>query len=708
MPTTPRAQGLFLEAGITIGDFGVPFGWVGPEKYDFTRTDAVMDAYLKTSPKLVALPRFSVTPGAWWCQEFPDEITRHEDGTPAVFQAKCHPSFASAKYRELARRALQAFLTHMETRYGGRIVGYFPGNGVYGEWFSWNAYWERAPGSPPPEEFGVEDYSAPAQAAFRNWLEKKYGGSVENLRRAWGNSQVTFQTAAVPSERVRRSPTHGIFFDPAVSRQVPDYFEFFNDLISGVLIEQCRWTKNYTGRRKVVGAFYGYLFANYPHLSMNHSGHLGFHKVLHSPEVDFIAGPYSYDNRQLGGGNYGQTLADTIALHGKLYVNEVDTETHLKQRQWRWGNSLRNPANLGETRGLLLRDFAYAFTKGFGMWYMELHGGGFPDPGIVKVMSEARAVDQKYLGTDKRGEPDIAVIVDEASFRYFADGEVLFTALLSAQKQWELNHIGAPYDCYLMPDLADPAMADYKLYIFLNTFRANPSDRRAIHAKLARNGATAVWVYAPGYIGEKLSVESMRELTGIRLVEDRSSGELHVVITNNDHPYTRLLARGLAYGTDVKVEEIKRTFDHQLYLKDPSDPGLRRDLPGFRIQPRFYGDDPEATVLGRLEGLNRPGLLVKKQQGWASVYSSAPVLPAALLRSIARAAGCHIYTDAGDVVYANRASLAIYAVGGGERTIRLRRAARVVDLLDGSTVSSGAASFNLRMTPNSARLFGVE
>ena len=38
--------------------------------------------------------------------------------------------------------------------------------------------------------------------------------------------------------------------------------------------------------------------------------------------------------------------------------------------------------------------------------------------------------------------------------------------------------------------------------------------------------------------------------------------------------------------------------------------------------------------------------------GRTSVYSSAPILPAALLRNIARAAGCNIYSDADDVVYA--------------------------------------------------------
>ncbi len=699
----------FRQAGIFIGDFSVPFGWVGPEKYDFTQTDAVMDEYLKTDPRLMAFPRFSMTPGSWWRKEFPSEVTLRPDGTSAGWRGDWCVSFASAKYRELVRGALRAFLTHMEEKYGDRIVGYFPGNGIYGEWFSWNTYWEIKPGAPHPKVFGVEDYSPPAQAAFRDWLRIKYRGHVEELRRAWSEPTLTFETASVPSEQTRKRPTHGICFDPAISAQVPDYFEFYNDLVSDVLIEQSHWAKEFTGRRKVVGAFYGYMWTSYPHLTLNHSGHLGFSKVLRCPDIDFIAGPYTYDNRQLGGANNAQSLPASIALHGKLYFNEVDSETHLHQRQWRWGDSLNNPKNIDETRGLLTRDFAYALTGSFGMWYMELHGGTYNDPQIIQLLSQVRAADQKYLAAGKRSNTDIAVVLDENSYRYFADGESFLTALISAQKSWQLNYLGAPFDSYLLSDLEEAGLRDYKFYLFLNTFRVTPAQRAAIHQRLKRNHATAVWVYAPGYIGdEKLSLAGIEALTGIRVAEDSSPGELHLDITASNHPYTESLAKGFAYGTDVDVDQIKPTFDHRLYLKDPADPGLERDLPGFSIAPRFFGDDPKATVLGRLAGLDKPGLLVKPQDGWASVYSSAPILPAALLRSIARVAGCHIYTDTGDIVYANENFLALYAVTGGDKLIRLPRQAKVVDVLDNRTVSARASSFPLKMEANSARILSLE
>ena len=695
----------FRQAGISIFDIYLRFPWTGPEQYDFSGVDQKLDAYLAADRSAIFLPRILLTPGAWWCKQFPEDITMRDDGSPAgMFGAACYPTLASQNYRELSHKAMTAFLSHVEGKYGDHILGYQVGNGFGGEWLMFNSFWETRPGGQPPTKFGVEDYSPPARALFRRWLQKEYH-TVQALRRAWGDPQVTFETATPPDEVERYSSTHGIFFDSGISTRVPDYFAFFNDMTADVLLENAAWVKELTSRKKIVGAFYGYLWCNFPNLSVNHTGHLGFARVLRSADVDFIASPYTYDNKQIGGPNNSQTLPEAVALHGKLYFNEVDTETHLHQRQWRWGDSLNNPKNWDETRGLLTRDFAYTLTKGFGMWWTDLHGGTFHDDQIVQLLARFKQLDGRFLNDDKRSVADIAVVLDEASFTYFGDGEPLFNALLTAQKQWELGFIGAPWDPQLLTDMDNPALRDYKLYIFLNTFRVTPAQRDAIHARLRRNGATAVWVYAPGYIGHKLSLDDMRALTGIRLAENDSAGELHVDITNARHPYTRGVA---AYGTDVNVDNIKRWYDHQIYLKDPRDPSLRRDLPGFRINPRFYSDDQQALALGKLAGVDKPGLVVKKQPGWTSVYSAAPILPAALIRNIARAAGAHIYSDAGDAVYASRNFVGIYTPAGGMRTVRLPQKSRVIDALENRIVAERVSEFPLALAPNSTALLRVE
>lgn len=696
----------FRQAGIKIFDIYLRFAWTGPEQYDFNSIDRKMDSYLKVDPDALFLPRVLLTPGAWWCKEFPNDITMRDDGSPAgMFGQPCHPSLASEKYRELSYKAMDAFISHVESKYGDNILGYQAGNGFGGEWLMFNSFWES---TRPPTKFGVEDYSPVAKAEFKVWLKKKYK-KVEELRKSWGDPKVTFENAEPPNEVERYSSTHGIFFDPAVSRRVPDYFSFFNDMVSDVLVENCRWIKEMTNDKKIVGSFYGYLWCNFPNLSVNHTGHLGLAKVLDSSDVDFIASPYTYDNKQIGGPDNSQTLPEDALMHGKLYFNEVDTETHLNKRQWRWGNSLNLPKNWEETKALLIRDYGYSMTKGFGLWWTDLRGSNYHDEKIIELLGKMKKVDENYVKADKRSNADIAVILDEETFKYFGDGEPLFNALLTAQKQWQLGFIGTPWEPYLLTDFGNPKMKDFKVYIFLNTFKVTGQQRDAIHKKLKRNNATAVWVYAPGYITEnKLSLENMAALTGIKLAENNTAGELRVEITNYENPYTQTLHRGFVYGTDVDVNSIIRYYDHQIYLKDPRDPGLRRDLPGFRINPRFYSDDSEATVLGNLAGVNKPGLVVKKQAGWTSVYSSAPILPAALLRNIVRAAGGHIYVDANDVVYANKNTLCIYSPAGGMKMIKLPKSSKVVNHLDGTIYTDGATEFPLTLAANESVLLSLE
>ncbi|MBE0675999.1 MAG: beta-galactosidase, partial [Bacteroidales bacterium] len=490
----------FLNAGIKIYDIYLRFDWTGPEEYDFKKIDDKLDSYLAIEPEALFLPRILLTPGPWWCEQFPNDITMRDDGTPAgMFGQPCHPSLASEKYRELSYKAMVAFLTHVEGKYGKNILGYQPGNGFGGEWLMFNSFWEARPGRPGPEKFGVEDYSPVAQEAFKIWLKKRYKNESA-LRKAWNDSEVTFETATPPGEVERYSSNYGIFFDPARGRRVTDYFSFFNDITCDVLLENCRWVKELTGGRKIVGVFYGYLWCNFPNLSVNHTGHLGLQRVLDSDDVDFLASPYTYDNKQIGGPNNSQTLPENALMHGKLYLNEVDTETHLFQRQWRWGDCLNNPTSWEETKALLIRDYGYSMTKGFGLWWTDLHGGNFQDSSIIDLLGKLKKIDDDYLNEDKTSNAEIAVILDEETFKYFGDGEPLFNALLTAQKQWQLAFVGAPWEPCLLTDIGNPSMKDFKVYMFLNTFHVTPKQKKEIHKKLSSNGATAIWVYAPGFI----------------------------------------------------------------------------------------------------------------------------------------------------------------------------------------------------------------
>ncbi len=148
----------------------------------------------------------------------------------------------------------------------------------------------------------------------------------------------------------------------------------------------------------------------------------------------------------------------------------------------------------------------------------------------------------------------------------------------------------------------------------------------------------------------------MFDLTGIRLKLSREPAPLRVVLQPD--ALSRVAAGEASPATP--------TYGHD-----------------HRTSPIVYADDPEATVLGTLAD-GRPGLVLREHETWTAVYSSAPLLPASLLRRLAQRAGVHCYVDTEDVVWASRDLLAVSVHQAGPRTIHLPRTADVSDLYEGS------------------------
>src|SRR5205085_318721 len=70
--------------------------------------------------------------------------------------------------------------------------------------------------------------------------------------------------------------------------------------------------------------------------------------------------------------------------------------------------------------------------------------------------------------------------------------------LIWQQRVITLNRFGAPHDVYLLNDLLEGRLPEYKLYVFLNPFHLNDHRRQALHQALGKGGKTALWLYAPG------------------------------------------------------------------------------------------------------------------------------------------------------------------------------------------------------------------
>jgi hypothetical protein len=467
---------------------------------------------------------------------------------------------------------------------------------------------------------------------------------------------------------------------------VIDYGACFSEVFAEGIAHFARTVKQATQGGWLCGVFYGYLFYGgmFP-WTMQNSGHRALERVLHCADVDLLAAPYSYNDRGLGGDSVPMSLVESVHLHGKLWFNEDDNRTYLAGAE---AGHFGRTEDLQGTLAVLQRSAAHTLARAAGLWWFDMTGGWYDRPEIGQCMARARQIAE--LGEGLRRSPvsepvpALAVVMDDQTPLYLSLGDALVRPFLTKQASCELGRIGAPYHTYLVDDLEDPRMPEYPCYLFLNTFHLTGRQRRTIASRVRRDGKVAVWIYAPGFVQEdRLSVAAASELTGMQLGMAEVESDLHVHLVDFQHPITQGLPRGTRFGTDVPVG------------------------------PVFYADDPAATTLGLATyhyAVARPGLCCRSLGDWTSVYVAAPMVPAGLLRNIARLAGVHVYSDSEDVLYADGHFLALHTRYAGPRRLCLPRVCDVHDLFasgDGQDdpVASGVHEFTVDLAAGVTKLY---
>lgn len=632
--------------------------WLGPGEYAFERVDRQVQAIIEADPRAYIFLRVKLNPPAWWVSRHPDELSAHPDGRRAP-----QYSLASEVWEETYERMLRDLIRHVEqSPYAGHIIGYQPAGGEASEWYWWG------------HGGGLIDYSPAARDRFRKWLRSRYAGQVAALRQAWNDPQVTFETATPPSEEARRTSEHGFFRDARRARAVIDYQQFLSDMTAGNIKRSCRIVKEATEGRKITGVFYGYSFHYAPSRVGNWNlGFLGLKEVLESPHVDFICSPTDYSYRRGGEpGNFVSAYTASYLLHDKLYWDEVDTRTHHYH-----GSSPYATRSLAETLSVHQRALGYSLTKGTALWWFTLCGDNtFHDEAIMADIARLQRAALANLGVSKTHVHEVAVLADEQTFLSLRMGVRELMQPLTQALHYKLATMGAPFDMYLLSDIACPRMPDYKLYVMLNPFYLTDAMRQAIKDKLRRNGAAAAWFYAPGYVREdgRLDAGGIGDLTGMRVRESADPRPLRLAITHFDHPITAEIERSDALGRTEPVG------------------------------PVFWVDDPRAVVLGRLAPDGKPGLAVRDFGTWRSVYSSAPLVTTGLLRGLLRYAGAHVYSTSDDTFYANRHFAMIHAATAGRKEIALPRACDVSDVLTGQSLGRNTRAIRLEMPEQSTRI----
>ena len=629
--------------------------WPKPgDEPDYHGVRTTMDDFLKLAPEGTLILRIDTDPPAWWTEANPDECIRNEAG-----QSFGRVSPASKKWRGEAVTMLRGAVRFLEENYGDHVLGYHPGGQGYEpgatEWIH------------PTEDFG------PAMRdGFREWLAEKYSDDPAALQRAWKKVGEDFDSVTVPTSRERSTYFHGSFRDPGRQRKSMDFQEYLQVAMLEVLEQFAHAIKEETDRRKLVVLFYGYLFE-----ISSQSGHHRLTRILECPDIDILCAPISYGDRGLAGTASFMAPIDSIQLHGKLWLNEDDTRTHLSAPNMGFGR-VSEPDH---TTWVLRRNFAQALTHRTAVWWMTSGTRGWFDSEEIWDDLEALLhLYEKRAATASRYQSEIAVIVDEESALHTHWNQGTRDLLYNSRS--DLLRIGAPIGFYLLDDLIAGKVPRAKMYVFLNAFYISPERRVSMRSVVCKDGQTAVWYRAPGFVADSADSANMEALTGIAFQRLPSAIVPGLMITQAGSELLGGLQAGEVFG--------------------PGETSV--------IDPAFAAIEPQdhMTVLGRYQRADpAAGFVIKRDRDWTSVFVGSNRLPPGILRRLAAAAGVHIWLDADDLVVGDGEFLAVHAGAAGKKTIRLPKEGIVTDAVSGKPVADDALWFEVEMQYGETRLFMV-
>jgi hypothetical protein len=682
--TAAAAAGIHLfQVGLHLHEF-----WRSPDAFDLGVFSARMAAALDGDPQAYILIRLHVNPPPFWVKAHPDEMCRGQtlDGTDSGPQR--WPSFSSPVWRRDLAEALTELVHRIDREHwAGRLIGFQVMAAHGGEWVY---HFTRT---------GFHDYSPCQVREFRNWLRGKYETDAA-LQTAWNDPDVTIDTAVVPPPAVRahrdvwnelgRAPpadqpperSNSIFIDPKRDRSLVDYKIFHNTSVTDAIFSAAEALKSGSSQKRVVGVYYGYHVPTTG--SITNKGHSDIERLLQSPLIDMLACPLNYDQRDAGGTTLPQLAPASLRAHSKLFWIEDDSRTCYSPEGTRW----RLPT-VTATREVMKRTFAYALTKGGGEWWLDFGQRWFAHEPLLDLYAAFADLLATTQPEDRVSASQVVVVLQDQAYLRLLRNPSFTENLVYRQLLEECSRMGTPFDIAMLADLEK--LPSYRLYIFPDAFFVSREQQDMIERVVRQTGRTALWIYAPAlWTDAGLSAESASDLTGISL----RTCAVSAVPDLRLRPDASAVTAGLA-------------------------PAFRHVSP-VRLDPVVVVDDPEAVPLGDMvlrfprypDGADAPvqpreiGLATKRVGQATAVYCGVPLIPASLLRGIARAAGVHLYTDGGETVYASRGFLSVHSESEGPLTIRLPAdVIEVRDVFDEEQSSVTDGSFDVSLGAGETRIW---
>ncbi len=696
------------DAGVHRYVFPVPFPWSGPRELE--ESLRLVEAVINTDPQAAFLLKLNLNPPEEWLATHP------EDRMVVGGESRPYATPASRAWIEETGKVLAAVVAGMElSPHNNRVLGYLLTALGEERWYNKGGF----------------DQSPANLRAFRQWLRRNYRDETA-LRKAWNDPNVAFDAVAIP-RKPDPAPAESVFLSLPQMQPVADYQRYTSEITADAIAIFAALVRSVAETPVNILVPYGYAFE----LANNDAGHFAL-GVLLSSEVDGFVSPVSAIDRGVGGAGGMMGPVDTVRYHGKSWMLLDDTRTGVAWDAAAGKAARMKGLVLEDVFNVQRRNFAAALVHRMGIAFTDPLGEGWLHDAeiwnrigqmreiyaqtqkeedvsfgpFVPPDFEAHAEDATPLSADDMPLPDsdqgtsdvqeehpedddeydvedndvkmldawfdrpsgLMVVVDEMS-RFYQQGEPRLNEILLCAARDAAVRAALPLQFCLLQDVLDDIADPMPVYLFLNAFRLTDPERERLHARLAREHATAIWLYAPGYISGTADAAHVAKTVGMKVgVFDgpARTGSLFV-----------LQGRGMREG-----EEFGNALE---------------------IQPLFFIQDSDADVLARYRQADRASVAMRQTDGgWTSVFCADPNLTPELLREILSLLDQHLYLPTGgpvDAVHAGGRLIAVHARGAGDRMVALNGLFNVTDLFDPATGWVNRDGFVFGMKNGETRLF---
>ncbi len=717
------------ESGIKVFFLICDTTWIMDNAFDGLDSD--MQILLEAVPDAIVMLRLGLHPSNEWIEENMEECIKYSDGTFAKHRLLTE-SYASdlpgcyTLYSEKWRKKAGEYLTEtynrlMEKPYKDHIAGIFFAAGCSSEWIQPGAHTQ-------PQKGIYGDCSESMRREFSLYLREKYK-TEENLRRAWNDETATFDDPKIPDleqryysmdmrydlcgadydikmqtnfregkpleeGRLETDFNIGSFLNVDKNMAVFDYYRTRAVATSKSLMYFGKLTKELS-ENLLTGAFYGNYGATHFY---NTTSCAGVVDVLESGYIDVFSAPGVYQNRQPGGFEGQRCMYDSMRLHNCMFIVEDDTRTYLDPPMWKKGFAVYSAK---ESVELLKRNFGRNICDDLhGWWFDQLIGGGRYDfPEAFDLFARQAEIAQEAYTFDRDKKHEIAFIYDEESTNLVGPKATHDT--VEYMRNYEIAHIGAGVDIYYHNDLANPKMPDYKMYVFFNDYCLTDKEREDIKAKLKKNNATALFMYASGLINpdadKKLSYKNMEDLTGIKFRQENKSENPLFSINQNDK--TKYADHYKTFGDLDRHIHINAIHvpDWEIGNYEPS-----------IVAPYFAVCDEEAEVLGNYKETGEVALAYKKADGYHSFWCGSKVVGAEIIRSIAKWSGCHIWNWQDEVLFQNTKYVTIHGTSTGKKKIYFPKACSPYEVYEKKTYAQNVTELEFDLGFGETKMFRLD